>query len=54
MQSRESKRQLTEQLSMFGLKPTKAMKKQSPSGVVIDLLEISNPSKEFIEYGKEQ
>ncbi|AVD99650.1 hypothetical protein HWB51_gp032 [Mycobacterium phage Cuke] len=52
MRSRESKEQLTEQLSLFGLKPTKSIAKQKPGGVVIELLEIAEPPKQFINYGR--
>lgn len=43
---------VAEQLSMFGLKPT-ATVRNSPAGqVMLDVLEITEPPKEFIQYGK--
>jgi hypothetical protein len=44
--------EVSEQLSMFGLKATANIRNQSPGQVVLEVLEIAYPAKESIRYDK--
>ena len=48
----ESKSAVGEQLSMFGLRATARMREQPAGQIVIDMLEITEPPKYLVEYGK--
>lgn len=50
----KSKNAVGEQLSLFGLKPTDRMRKESAGQVVIEMLEITEPPKYLVEYSKDQ
>lgn len=50
--SKNTKETVAEQLSLFGLKPTATIRQQPAGQVMLDVLEISEPPKEFIQYGK--
>lgn len=41
-----------EQLSMFGIKPTARMTQGNMGQLMIDILEITEPPKEFINYDR--
>jgi hypothetical protein len=43
---------VAEQLSLFGLKPTARMRTQPAGQVMLDVLEITEPPKEFIRHEK--
>lgn len=48
----ESKSAVGEQLSMFGLRPTARMRQQPAGQMMIEMLEITEPPKYLVEYGK--
>lgn len=50
----KSKSAVGEQLSLFGLKPTARMRDQPAGQIVIDMLEITEPPKYLVEYGKDR
>ena len=47
-----SKKALNEQLALFGLKPTAAISKHPFGQVAMELLELSEPPKDLMQYGK--
>ncbi len=50
----KSKSAVGEQLSLFGLKATARMRDQPAGQIVIDMLEITEPPKYLVEYGKDR
>jgi hypothetical protein len=50
----KSKNAVGEQLSLFGLTATDRMREQPAGQIMIDMLEITEPPKYLVQYGKDQ